>query len=66
MFKPFALLSTLPLQRFNTVIIINNNNNLITYIALVYIFLSKALYRYNEIKNYAFKYVQKLVIINEK
>ena len=44
----------------------NNNNNLITYIALVYIFLSKALYRYNEIKNYAFQYVQKLVIINEK
>lgn len=37
-----------------------------TYIALVYIFLSKVLYRYNEIKNYAFKYVQKLVIINEK
>ena len=44
---------------------INNINNLITYIALVYVFLSKALYRYNEFKNYAVKYVQKLVIINE-
>ena len=46
-------------------IIINNIKNLITYIALVYVFLSKALYRYNEFKNYAVKYVQKLVIINE-
>ena len=64
MFKPFALLSTCLCK--GLIIIINNKNNLITYIALVYIFLSKALYRYNEIKNYAVKYVQKLVIINEK